>query len=131
MLPPQIQKIIQTLHNLNSLRQNTARARVAAAVFNKHGILDVGINSYKTHPKQKLLNELKPYLHAEVEAITRARSRVHSLEKFYLVVVRTKKDMGRNVYGDSAPCPSCEYFIRQNDIKNVIYFSEKKGWVFR
>lgn len=119
--------MVKILYKLNALRKASFQARVCAAVINKRGIVDVGFNSEKTHPKQKSLNGLKPYLHAEVEAILRA-GRVSNLDKCAIVVVRTKKSgpFGFDIPGASKPCDSCMKFIRMSGIR-VVYYLDEEG----
>lgn len=98
----------------------------AAVVLNKH-IVDIGFNSKKTHPVQKRLNDLKPFLHAEVEVILRASKSLSNFDKCSLVVVRTKKEgpFGADIPGISKPCLGCEKYIRWSGIKKVYYLDEK------
>ena len=123
----QIQKIVQTLLKLNALRKSSQQHKVCAAVVKNKHVVDLGFNSKKTHPKQKSLNELKPYLHAEVEAILRASKSLKDFDKCCLVVVRTKKDgpFGDDIPGTSKPCEGCEKFIRFSGIRKVYYLDEK------
>ena len=115
------------LLKLNALREYSQQHKVCAAVvLNKH-IVDIGFNSKKTHPIQKRLNDLKPFLHAEVEALLRASKGLSNFDKCCLVVVRTKKTgpFGADVPGCSKPCPGCEKYIRLSGIKKVYYLDEK------
>ena len=94
--------------------------RVVAKCFNKKGrLLSVGENSYiKTHPWQarlakKLGFPAKQYLHAEIQALLRARTKVHKIS-----VVRINK---QGKYRMAKPCPICEEAIRVSGVKIVEY----------
>lgn len=118
---------METLYKLNSLRTKQLQARVCAAIVLKGRIIDVGFNSKKTHTMQKGFNEMKPFLHAETEAILRASKKMSSLEKCYLVVIRNKKDDrgGEDVFGCSKPCKSCEAAMNMFGVKKAYYMSEE------
>ena len=96
-----------------------ARQFIQARCYNKRGqLLSVGFNSYtKTHPLQKWFASLasmddKQYLHAEIDAILRARSaRIHRI-----VVERYGKDGHPRL---AAPCPICQLAIAAFGIKIV------------
>lgn len=117
----------ETLYKLNSLRLDCPfQAKVCAAVVRKNRIVDVGFNSKKTHTMQKGFNEMKPYLHAEIEAMLRAHRKLENLDGCFLVVVRTKKNGrgGTNVGGCSKPCDSCQRGMKNFGIKKAYYVDE-------
>ncbi len=116
---------MDTLFKLNSLREKEMQARVCAAIVFKGRIVDVGFNSKKTHTVQKGFNELKPFLHAETEAIMRSFRKM-DLNGCYLVVVRNKKDGrgGQEVFGCSKPCTSCVGIMALYGVKKAYYTDE-------
>lgn len=121
---------MEVLYKLNRLRQQQFQARVCAAVVYKGRIVDVGFNSKKTHTMQKGFNQMKPFLHAETEAMIRASKKLGSLEKCYLVVVRTKKDGvgGKDILGISKPCESCQMAMKKFGI-NKAYYIDALGMI--
>lgn len=84
---------------------------LTAFAYCKRGrLLAIGRNNYvKSHPIQarfaaKVGQPQKIYLHAEIDALLKARQKVHRL-----VVVRVKKDGN---YGNARPCVICREAIR-------------------
>ena len=74
-----------------------AHAKVAAAIVYKGKIISVGWNSYKTHPLQKHYrrNPLSTFLHAEIDAIIKAKRTGVDLSECVLYVMRVKKSNGQ------------------------------------
>ena len=96
-----------------------ARQFIQARCYNKRGqLLSVGFNSYtKTHPLQKWFAGLagmdnKQYLHAEVDAILRAKGK-----PIYRIVV--ERFNGKRFPMLAKPCPICQEAIRAYGIKIV------------
>jgi len=94
--------------------------KLTALAFDKKGrLLSVGTNSYvKTHPVQAkyaaLANEgYKIYLHAEINALIKARSKVHRL-----VISRIGKD---GKFKPSKPCAICQLAIEDFGVSVVEY----------
>lgn len=98
------------------------RHLVLAECFDKKGnIISYSYNSYtKTHPimawlaKRNGFSEHKCYLHAEVAAILKAKTKaIH-----YIRVSRynTKREPVL-----AKPCPMCAEFIKMNGIKQVFH----------
>ena len=92
---------------------------VTAIAYNaKNKIISIGRNSYvKTHPLQASLaaKSNKPhciYLHAEIDAIIRAKGApIHTLKIFRI---------GKSgLYLNAAPCVICQEAIKQFKIKYV------------
>lgn len=93
---------------------------VTAFVYDKRGrLLSVGNNSYKkTHPLQakysrKTSNPHRIYLHAELDALLKARSRGTPHK---IVVMRVNKE---GVFCNAAPCECCKRAIKDFDVKVV------------
>jgi tRNA(Arg) A34 adenosine deaminase TadA len=92
---------------------------LTAFAYDKKGtLLSIGRNSYvKTHPLQAELAKKagvpnKVYLHAEIDAILRARRKnIHKL-----VIVRHRADGST---GRAEPCPICRLAIRRFNIQIV------------
>ena len=95
------------------------KQELIAFAYDKRGkLLSVGRNSYiKSHPYQlrvarKSGNPAKIYLHAEVDALIKARGKaVHKL-----VVMRYGKG---GKWLNAKPCPSCEIAIREFRVREV------------
>jgi tRNA(Arg) A34 adenosine deaminase TadA len=96
------------------------KPKIEARIYDRQGkLVGCGGNSYtKSHPLQARLAErvgqpARIFLHAEIQAIIRARGR-----GFKLVVER------RNAKGElrnAKPCPICELAIKEAGIKYVEY----------
>jgi deoxycytidylate deaminase len=92
---------------------------MTAFAYDKRGrLISVGRNSYvKTHPLQahyasRSSNVHRIYLHAELDALIKARGKqVHKM-----VVVRVTKT-GR--YASAAPCDSCALALREYGVRHV------------
>lgn len=94
--------------------------QITALAYDKRGkLLAVGRNSYtKTHPLQSKYANLSKrpaaiYLHAELDALIKARQQVHKL-----VVIRVNSK-GKPVI--AKPCPSCQLAIRDFNVKHVTH----------
>lgn len=94
---------------------------ITAIAYTKSGrIISIGHNSYiKTHPLQASLassvgHPHKIYLHAEIDAIIKARGEhIHTLKIFRL---------GKSgKYLNAAPCPICQHAIQLYGINHVIH----------
>ena len=92
--------------------------QVTAFAYDKRGrLLSIGRNSYvKSHPLQARFAHAsgqphRIYLHAEIDALIRARRRVHRLEIF-----RINK---QGVAGCSKPCRVCARAIKFFGVKEV------------
>lgn len=97
------------------------KTRVEAYAYDKRGkLLSIGHNSYKrTHPVQARFAKLagypqKQYLHAEIDALVRARGRqVHKL-----FVCRYGRAGETRL---AKPCPVCELAINNFRVRLVEY----------
>ena len=102
-------------------------AKVAAAVLYKGRVVAIGVCRYKSHPYQKQFgrNPHSIYLHAEVDALIKAKRRLtpNELARSTLLVVRVKRSGsgGPFIPGNAKPCEGCQRAIRELGVKNVIY----------
>lgn len=105
-------------------------ARIAAAIVYKNELISVGVCSYKSHPLQKYYgrNSHSIYLHAEVDALIKARSRIGergiSLKKCTLYIARVKKPFASArsfVPGLAKPCEGCMKAIHEAGLINIVY----------
>lgn len=102
------------------MSRRTARQDITAFCYDKRGkLLSVGHNSYvKTHRLQAYYGAKagKPgriYLHAELDALIKARKSGKDIHK--LVVVRK----GASGYLLAKPCESCQLAIVEFNVKKV------------
>ncbi len=104
-----------------------AHAKITAAIVYKGTIVSIGHNSYKTHPFQKRYgrNPLSTHLHAEIDAIIKARRRGVDLRECVLYVMRVKRYNGEWTTGLAKPCDGCARAIDEYQIGEVVYSEEK------
>lgn len=100
------------------------RARVVAAVVNKGKIVAIGKNQNKTHPVAARYSKHPEaiYLHAEVDAINKAKRVLKDFSKAELHVVRMKQD---GSLGLAKPCSGCSKCIKDEKIHKVFYTKEE------
>lgn len=96
---------------------------VKATIFDRKGrILSVGYNSYvKTHPFQfklacKCGNPDRPYLHAEIDAITKLK---RNAGYAYKILIERYYKNGKPAL--AKPCEICELAINNTTIKYIEY----------
>lgn len=111
-----------------------ANARIVAAVIYRNKIVSVGCNQEKTHPEAVKYSKNKHaiYLHAEVDAIIKAKKKLtpKELKKSTLLIVRVRKqnslETAPYVLGLAKPCCGCSKCIAEHEIKKVIYTDNMK-----
>ena len=115
--------ILRKLKKKLEEHEPTFRVRVVAAVVHKGKIVAMGKNQTKTHPVAALYSKHEDaiYLHAEVDAINKAKKRLSSLEDTQLYVMRMKHD---GLLGNSLPCEGCSRCISDFGILTVIYSTD-------
>lgn len=101
-------------------------ARLAAAIFYRGKLVSLGYNQYKSHPfaAKYSKNPDAIYLHAEADAINKAKKRLtdQELKKSTLIVVRVKQNINKKLeVGIAKPCQGCQMCIEDHGIKTVIY----------
>ena len=101
-------------------------AKIAAAIVYKKEIISIGVCSYQTHPLQKhyARNSESIYLHAEIDAIIKAKRHNIPLSKCDLYVARVKRPSPFStmfITGLARPCEGCWKAIQEYNIRNVIY----------
>jgi deoxycytidylate deaminase len=88
---------------------------MAAAIVDKRGrLVSLGFNSYKTNPMAKKFNPLSGFLHAEMDAILKARREgFEDWPKATLYVARARKEKVQGPYMEALarPCPGCAKMI--------------------
>ena len=117
--------VLQLAFDLACKRPPVFRARIAAILTDKRGrIVAVGFNSTKTNPLAKRLNPLSGYLHAEMDAILRARREGFTgwtRASLYVARARIRRDTGVFERGTALPCPGCARLIRDVGITSIIH----------
>lgn len=120
-------KIEQVFNKLkNTLFKNIDGSKqyyVIAATLDKHNnIIAIGQNSYiKTHPIQseyaiKAGNKHRKYLHAEIDALIKSRSKPYSM-----MVIRMTKS---RIVKLALPCPICQLALLHLGIGRIYYSTE-------
>lgn len=95
---------------------------ICATLDKRGNIISIGTNSYiKTHSLQakyakKLNFRHKIFLHAEISALVKARSQVHSV-----MVLRVTK---AGKIGNAEPCPICRMALKEAGVINMIYSND-------
>jgi len=124
-LSPADTSMLQLLFNICVKRPPVFRARMAAAVVDKRGrIVSIGLNLKKTNPLAKRYNPLSGYLHAEMDAILRARREGFEdwgKASLYVARARIRRETGNFEYGTALPCPGCAGLIKDVGITSVIH----------
>lgn len=116
-------KVLRKLKKALEEHEPVFRVRIVAAIVHKGKIVAVGKNQTKTHPVAALYgkHEEAIYLHAEVDAINKAKKRLGSLSKTELYVMRMKQD---GTIGLSLPCEGCSRCIVAHNIPKVTYSND-------
>ena len=91
---------------------------MACVIANGNRILSIGINRYKSHPKQILSFNVNRELHAEIDGIIGTRSR-DLLKGATIYIARRRR--GNNGPGMAKPCPVCFGLIEHMGIEKVVY----------
>lgn len=113
-------------------KSNFMQHKVGACIIYKNKIIAVGQNQYKSHPMQKRYNrnrgdiseDAPHYVHAEMDALNKAKSLGIDLSKAELYVYR-KTQSGKQ--GLSRPCDACMPAIVNSGIKTV-HYTTKDGY---
>jgi len=103
------------------IKSTKTRYKVIAKIYDKSGnLLSYGVNSYvKTHPLQAhyagiVGQPYRVYLHAEIQAIIRARGK--AMHK-----IRIERYDAKGDEANACPCPVCQLAIKEAGIKIVEY----------
>jgi tRNA(Arg) A34 adenosine deaminase TadA len=92
---------------------------VSVVTDKKDRILSIGLNSFsKTHPTQARLAKLsgqgdKIYLHAEIDALVRCKSKPDSI---YVVRLNCKGQIR-----PAEPCVICRMAIKESNMRNIYH----------
>lgn len=104
------------------------RYYLGAALFYKDKLISTGCNYLsKTHPLCDEDTYGRPVtLHAEVNALIRARSFLNKLtktEKKNLIMV-TYRETKNGCWANAKPCSGCTAILKKNEIKTIVYTTE-------
>ena len=101
------------------------RIKIGSIVVYKHSVIGMGSNTLKTAPAQRVYNKFRGdqspeihRLHAEMQAISRARRNRSSLKGAKLFVYRETK---RGELAMCRPCAACMQAIKDAGIKKIYY----------
>ena len=110
-----------------SVKSNFKRIKIGCiAVWKKKYVISTGVNSYKTHPLQRLYNRYRwnidvsasPHcIHAEVQALVNLRRKFD----FSNVVLYIYRQHGDGSLAMCRPCNSCLQLIKDFKIKRIYY----------
>ena len=111
------------------------RARLAACIVYRNEIVSFGINQLKSHPFQAKFSKNKEaiYLHAETNALTKARKRL-TMDEFansslYVCRIKYSNTLRKHtVWGLSKPCDGCIRAAAAFNIKKVCYTCDDGGY---
>lgn len=121
----QIQKSIEYSKKL--FNKNSTKSQHFAFIFRKNKILSIGQNDMScTNAKSPKIAKrfgaqkplIYPYIHAEIDAISKLWGEIYINKKLTLVSLRL------NRYGDlriSKPCDDCEIVIRSLNLPVIFY----------
>lgn len=127
-----ISKVVDDLFILARDKEKVGKAKVVAALIYKGKVISYGFNQYRTSWVQRRFkkNPESHYLHAEADAVKNAMKVVDNdtISKSTLVVVRAKKNAGKNVFGNAKPCVGCQSCIEWIGI-NKVYYTTDEGTI--
>jgi len=117
-------KILREITKKLEEHEPVFRARIVAAIVHKGKIISFGKNQNKTHPDAAFYSKHDEaiYLHAEVDAINKAKKKLSAEElsssSTELYIVRMKQN---GTLGLSLPCSGCSRCISDHGIDRVVY----------
>jgi len=119
-------EVFDILFEMAKRQDKVFDTRVIAVVIYNRKTWVFGKNRCKTHPLMdvEFAPEPRPYLHAEADALIRARKILgrKRFERSSIYVLRTKMDNdGTFLWGNAEPCFNCKENIRRAGIKNCFF----------
>lgn len=111
---------------------STERSKHGAVIVCGKDIVGTGVNTSKSSPLQKRLNNVRFDVeqsgtlhtnHAEVTAFLSARHLDIDYSKCSMFIAREMRD-GKHTKGLSRPCPSCMKLIKELGIKDIYYTTD-------
>lgn len=114
MVSKRIERILNISHEA-ALRSRYGGYRFGSTILMGKRVISVGINSRRTHPLGAGINLA---MHAELDAIRIAESRVGELDGATIAIARAGSDDG---FLPSFPCAACLGRIIGKHIRRIIY----------
>jgi len=108
-------------------------AKIAAMICHKSKILAMGINCRKTHPEQLRYNDF-PYVHAEINTISKVRNMNLSKTTMYIYRAKIHKTGKDKLWtqGMAKPCKAknggCHKAIIDSGISKVVFSLDNEGY---
>jgi len=99
-------------------RSTFGRIQMSACVRTRDAEWVVGINQRKTHPKS---NTPWHFIHAEFDAVNKARLRGLDLLGAEMFVVRWRRD---NAFGMAKPCEVCHELLKSSGFRSVLWTTD-------
>ena len=119
------QNRINILNSLGKIARDVSffpNVRIVAALYKRNKLISLGCNQNKTHPMQLEFNRWdnphKIYLHAEIDAIRKAKSLGENIEGCDIYVARILRN---NSLALAKPCKGCFKCIKDHGITNIFY----------
>ena len=108
-----------TVARKNYDRVDNTKIKHFCFVVKGRKILEMGLNSLKTHPKS---NTAYYTIHAETDVVIKFARRGESLEGKTVVVIRLDADQEPRL---SKPCKHCEALLLENNVKRIFYSTQE------
>lgn len=115
---------------------------LGCVIVYKKKVISVGVNSNKTHPKQKKYNRkhrnfsksnkpIKDSLHCEIDALTKISYPLDQnidwkQVKIYIYRICPGKKSG---HGLARPCPACTAALRNKGVRHI-YYTTDNGYAY-
>jgi deoxycytidylate deaminase len=112
-----------------SKTSNHSKFKIGAAIIVNKSVVAVGVNDEnKSHPLQKKYNAFrfnddtcKHSIHAEIDAIVRAKNQIEDFTNAKLFVYRLQKT---GKIGNARPCKGCMQAVKDFGIKEIFYSTD-------
>lgn len=105
------------------------KPKLEARVYLKGKLICVGRNSYTSSTKlqRRFGGGLKPFVHAELDAIREALYKLKDLTKLNDCELWVERVRGDGKLGLAKPCDCCQAALRVFTFKRV-YYTTESGW---
>jgi tRNA(Arg) A34 adenosine deaminase TadA len=109
---------------IHTAKSSPSKKKIGAVLIRKSKIIATATNlENKTHPlqaqfAQKVGLKEKIYLHAEINALIRARENADT------IIVARIGGHSHNELRNSKPCPICRMALKMNNVHKIIYSTD-------